>query len=150
MDKIKQEFFNLQFIRFLLVGGLAALVNIVSRVGFSWVVDYSISILLSHLVGMVVAFTLNRIFVFKSQSGHSTMRQIYYFSLVNTVALLQTLGVSLAMAHWLLPQLPLGLSLSEQETFAHIIGVSMTAFSSYIGHKYLSFRCETTDSSAKA
>lgn len=135
---LKKEFLTLTFLKFLLVGGTAALVSIIARFLLSLTMAYTLSIILAHMLGMVVAFTLNRRFVFKD-SQRKTHQQIYDFTLVNLYALLQTLLLSLLLARWLLPALGLT-DLQLGETVAHICAVGFTAFTSYLGHKYLTFR----------
>ena len=53
-----------QFAGFLVAGGIAAVVNFLSRIGFNLFFGYAISIVLAYLTGMVTAFLLNRHGVF--------------------------------------------------------------------------------------
>jgi putative flippase GtrA len=125
-----------QFLVFLLTGGLAAAVNFGSRIVFSLWMSYSAAIVLAYLVGMTTAFLLARQFVFKEGKQalhHSAM----YFVLVNAVAVLQTWVVSVGLATWILPAL--GVSRFAPE-IAHAVGVVVPVFTSYLGHKHLSFR----------
>jgi putative flippase GtrA len=63
--------------------------------------------------------------------------QLFWFVAVNALALTQTLVVSLLFADYLLPRF--GISWHAQ-TIAHAIGVATPIFTSYVGHKRLSFR----------
>ena len=65
LSTIRKQFLDTQFIAFVVCGGLAAVANVLSRVGFSQFFQYSIAIVLAYLVGMVTAFSLNRMFVFQ-------------------------------------------------------------------------------------
>ncbi|MEK0267023.1 GtrA family protein [Stenotrophomonas rhizophila] len=125
-----------QFLLFLLVGGLAALVNILSRIGYSYYLNFTPAIVLAYLTGMVTAFVLARLFVFKD-SARPLHHSAVYFALVNLLAVLQTWIVSTLLAFHLLPWL--GVDQFRLE-IAHAVGVAVPVFSSYFGHKFLSFR----------
>lgn len=125
-----------RFTYFLIAGGIAAAANFLSRIALSLALPYPSAIALAYLVGMATAFSLNRRFVFPEGNEHPG-RQALWFSLVNIVALAQTLAVSLLLARWLLPTL--GVS-AWREEIAHAVGVAVPIFSSYIGHRRLSFR----------
>ena len=125
-----------QFGRFLLVGGIAAAVNVASRFVYGAWVDYSVSIILAYLTGMMAAFVMARRFVFPP-GRNSVHRSAAIFALVNAVALLQTWGVSIMLADHVFPSLGIR---RHTETMAHVIGVGVPAFTSYIGHREWSFR----------
>lgn len=125
-----------QFLLFLLVGGLAALVNFLSRIGYSQWLSFTPAIVAAYLTGMVTAFVLTRVFVFR-QSTRPLHHSAFYFVLVNLLAVLQTWIVSTLLAFHLLPWL--GVELLRLE-IAHAVGVAVPVFSSYFGHKHFSFR----------
>jgi len=124
------------FPRFVVAGGVAALANMGSRYLLNFVMPYVPSILVAYLIGMLTAFGLNRGFVFQG-AGNALRQQVFWFVAVNIAALAQTLLVSLALSDWLLPMI--GWSY-RPETVAHIIGVVIPVFTSYIGHRRLTFR----------
>lgn len=125
------------FFRFLVVGGVAALVNFSSRILLSNLMDYALAIVLAYLLGMVTAFTLNRAFVFEAADTGVVHQQFLWFTLVNVAAVAQTLAISLLLARVLLPTA--GVTV-HAETIAHAVGVIFPVFTSYLGHKRLSFR----------
>jgi len=125
-----------QFLAFLLTGGLAAAVNFGSRILFSHWMGYSAAIVLAYLVGMTTAFVLARQFVFK-QGGRPLHQSAMYFVLVNAVAVLQTWAVSVGLADYVLPAMGATHFVPE---IAHAVGVVVPVFTSYLGHKHLSFR----------
>ena len=129
-------FWSRQFGAFLLTGGVAAVINFGSRILYSRAVDFSSAVLLAYLSGMVTAFVLARTFVFVD-SRQSLGRSGMLFVLVNLVALLQTWAISLGLAHYLFPAL--GVSRFADE-MAHAVGVAVPVVTSYLGHKYWSFR----------
>jgi putative flippase GtrA len=125
-----------QFVLFLLTGGVAALVNVVSRIGFSQFLSFELAVLAAYGIGMVTAYVLARQFVFRSST--ITMRRSFAaFALVNLFAVLQTWIVSVGMRNWLLPLLGI---VVLKDLIAHTTGVLVPVVSSYFGHKHISFR----------
>lgn len=135
MRTFGRAFLSTEFVRFLLVGGFAALVNFLSRIAFSHYMAYAVAIVLAYIVGMATAYILNRLYVFGAgRRGYA--REIYYFVLVNVLAVLQTLAVSLLLAWLVLPWLGVR---AYREEIAHFFGVCVPVFTSYLGHKYWTF-----------
>lgn len=125
-----------EFLLFLITGGVAALVNVVSRVGFSQVLRFELAVLLAYGVGMLTAYVLARKFVFL-QSRTSVRSSLAAFALVNLFAVLQTWLVSVGLRNWLLPLLGI---VVLRDLIAHGVGVAVPVLSSYFGHKHISFR----------
>ena len=121
---------------FLLVGGFAASVNFGSRILYNHWISFSASVVAAYLTGMITAFLLSRLFVF-TQSTQAVHHSILYFVLVNLVAILQTLAISLFLAYYALPALGLTHFVKE---ISHAVGVIVPVFTSYLGHKHLSFK----------
>ncbi|TLT01307.1 GtrA family protein [Aliarcobacter cibarius] len=130
------EFKSKQFISFLFVGGFAAVVNFGSRFFYSEFLSYGNAVILAYITGMITAFILTKLFVFE-KSIHSTKKEFYYFTLVNIVAVIQTYIISVGFAKYLFPTMGFEL---YPEVVAHAIGVIFPVFTSFIGHKYFSFR----------
>ncbi|MBI2379730.1 MAG: GtrA family protein [Gammaproteobacteria bacterium] len=130
------QFMSREFILFLVTGGFAAAVNFGSRIIFNRWMSYSSAIVLAYLAGMITAFLLAKTFVF-SKSRHSTARSGVYFTLVNAVAVLQTWGISMLLAYYLLPGLGM---VNHQREIAHLVGVAVPVLTSYLGHRHFSFR----------
>lgn len=125
-----------QFMVFLLTGGIAAAVNFGSRILYNQWMGFSAAIVLAYITGMVTAFVLARLFVFRD-SQRALHHSALYFVLVNGVAVLQTWAISLLLADWLLPALGVHQYVHE---LAHAAGVVVPVFTSYLGHKHLSFK----------
>lgn len=131
-----KHFVSAEFGKFLLTGGLAALVNFGSRVVLEFWLPFSIAVLVAYGIGMTTAYILAKIFVFNA--GTQTLsKSVLYFVGVNLIAVAQTWLVSMALAFYLLPWL--GVELFRLE-IAHGVGLIVPVFSSYLGHKYWSFR----------
>jgi putative flippase GtrA len=124
-----------QYVFFLLAGGCAAGVNVLSRVCLSLATSYELAIVAAHLIGMTVAFGLNRQYVFSGARGPAAA-QYGRFALVNVLSLAQTWLLSVTLAHHVFPAAGL---VRGAETVAHAIAVSTLAVTSYHGHKFFSF-----------
>ncbi len=131
-----QQFMSRQFLTFLLTGGTAAAVNFGSRIVYSFWFSFSTAVILAYLTGMVTAFVLAKLFVFKD-TEQSVHRSALFFMLVNVVAVLQTWGISVVLAFHVLPAIGVEHFVDE---VAHAVGVAVPVFSSYWGHKRWSFR----------
>lgn len=131
-----RKFISRQFFLFLFTGSLAALVNFTSRIGYNRFVDYSTAIVFAYITGMITAFILAKLFVFK-ESHQSTHRSAFYFVLVNIVAIAQTWFISVGLAFYAFPYIGIKHYVPE---IAHAIGLAIPIFTSYIGHKKLSFK----------
>jgi putative flippase GtrA len=123
------------FIRFAFSGGLAAGVNILSRLALSQILPYSIAIAIAFLFGMVTAFTLMKLLVFE-KTGQRIHHEYLRFCLVNAIAFVQVWAVSIVLAQFLLPALGVH---SHDETIAHVIGVLSPIVTSYFLHKHFTF-----------
>lgn len=125
-----------RILKFAAAGGIAALVNFLTRIALDGAMPYTASIVVAYLVGMATAFLLNRLFVFKG-SQNSISRQAGWFVVINVFAILQTVVVSLLFARVVFPSTSMTF---HPETVAHAIGVAVPIITSYIGHSKLSFR----------
>ena len=124
-----------QFPRFLAAGGLAALANFASRFLFSEFMSFEYAVTCAFFVGLSSGFLLNRHFVFRRSANSLGQEMLYYF-LVNMLALVQTWLLSVYLAHLLAPQLGQALG----HAIAHIAGIMLPTLTSYLGHKYFTFR----------
>ncbi|MBB3834822.1 GtrA family protein [Xanthomonas codiaei] len=127
-----------QVVLFLAAGGIAAAANFGSRIVLSHVLAYVPAIVIAYIIGMITAFLLNRAFVFKNPTN-SVGAQVAWFVLINLFAVAQTVVISLLLSRWLTLWLP---GRDTAETLAHAIGVVFPVFTSFVGHKYLSFRAQ--------
>ena len=124
-----------RFALFLFAGGTAALVNILSRIAFNWLMPYEVAIVVAYLCGMTTAYLLNKRFVFAS-SGRGVASEYTRFALVNLAAVAQVWIVSVGLARLVFPAISF---IWHAETVAHVIGVTIPVFTSYMGHKHFSF-----------
>ena len=123
--------------RFLIVGGIAAAANIGSRMVFSQWIPYIPAITLAFCVGLTTGFLLNRGWVF-TKSGKHWSNEAMWFTVINLIGLGQTILISWLLAQYILPVL--GFEHGLTEAIAHSIGVLVPVFTSFIGHKFITFR----------
>ena len=121
---------------YLVSGGVAAAANFGSRFVFSRWMPYEAAVVAAYGVGMVTAFVLMRRFAFRSATT-STRSQVLGFGLVNLAAVLQTVAVSSLLDRVLLPALAVP---GDHEAISHAVGVIVPVFTSWFGHRHLSFR----------
>ena len=125
---------------FAVAGGLAALVNLVSRYAISQVTIYELAVALAYLVGMTTAFVLARQWVFQA-SGRRWTDEYLRFSAVNAVAFLQVWLVSVGLVRLVFPAI--GFHWHPEE-IGHLIGVASPIVTSYYLHKHFSFKAAGT------
>lgn len=130
------EFKSKQFISFLFTGGFAAVVNFGSRFVYNDYVSFGNAVILAYITGMITAFVLTKLFVFK-KSVHSIKKEFFYFSLVNLVAIVQTYIISVGFAEYIFPSIDFTF---HPDAVAHAMGVIFPVFTSFVGHKYFSFK----------
>jgi putative flippase GtrA len=126
---------KLQFVRFVIAGGVAAAANFGSRFLFSLWVPFEWAVVFAYVVGMIVAFSLMRAFVFNA-GRQRYAPQAVMFTVVNLLALAQTLAVSVILIRWILPRMGV---VEGAEAIAHLIGVLVPVVTSYFGHLWFTF-----------
>lgn len=123
-----------EFARFIAVGGVAALANLVSRYFLDMVMPFEVAVVLAYGVGMVVGFFLFRSTLFRD---HTISRALVLrFVWVNFFGAVLAWAVSSVMARQLLPTL--GWTFHPFEV-AHFCGVAAPAITSYFLHKHYTF-----------
>ena len=125
-----------QFLRFLLTGGIAAAANVGSRYLLNRIMPFEIAVAIAYLIGMLIAYTLARRFVFEP-SGRGAASELRRFAIVNLFALASVWGISVGLARLVFPAIQLTW---HADDIAHLIGVLAPAATSFVGHRYYSFR----------
>ncbi|QMT59550.1 MULTISPECIES: GtrA family protein [unclassified Legionella] len=131
-----KAFKSKQFLAFIVAGAISVMVNFCSRILYNYEFSFSISIILAYITGMITSFILGKLFVFKN-SQQTFLRSIMFFILVNLVGMVQVWLVSLFLAEHIFPEL--GIKSFPLET-AHAIGLIFPTFTTYLGHKFFTFR----------
>lgn len=127
---------SLPFVRFAISGGLAAGINILSRIALSQIVSYQVAVTIAYLFGMTTAYVFMKLMVFE-KSGQRVYQEYIRFALVNAVAFAQVWLVSMGLARYFLPAAGFG---AHAETIGHVVGVLSPIATSYFLHKYFTFR----------
>ncbi len=129
-----KHFLTKQFLKFLLVGTTAAFANWVSRIIFSFWLNFSLAVLAAYLVGMASAFLLNKKFVFPN-SSRPIQKQIRDFGLMNLVNLPLVWFSSIKIKELLQAA---GMILYSEE-LAHFLALSIPTVISFLICKFLAF-----------
>ena len=116
-----------QFLIFVLTGGIAALSNILSRLGLSKILRFELAIIIAYLLAKKFVFFNSKKSIKSSLAG---------FTVVNLLAIIQTWLVSIGIKAFLINLVE---SIFITELIAHTSGVIVTVFTSFFGHKYISF-----------
>ena len=136
MLNLKKREEKRQFILFIITGGTSAIINILSRIILSNFFRFEIAILISYGIGMITAFLLAKRFVFLN-SNKSIKKSFPAFALVNLLSVLQTFFVSIFIKNWLINIFN---NLSFIELISHSFGLGILVFTSFYGHKYITFK----------
>ncbi|MEL7940538.1 MULTISPECIES: GtrA family protein [Pseudomonas] len=129
-----RHFFSMQFLTFIGVGVTAALANWCSRYALSKELNYSLAVLLAYLVGISVAFLLNRRFVFPG-SPRPIAAQAREFLLVN-IAFMPVVWVAALGFRYLFRQAGLE---NIADGLAHAISLAVPAFATFLIYKFFTF-----------
>ena len=127
---------RVRFLRFVIAAGLSVPVNLLARVALSTVVAYELAVVLSHVVGMLVAWGLTRLFVFEP-SGAPMRVELGRFALVNVVSGAVTWLVAVGLLRTVFPAIGF---VEQTELVAHVAGLTVSAIASFFGHRAFSFR----------
>lgn len=131
----------IQFTRFFIFSGLAALTNIITRYGFSTLLNmnFTLAIVLAHGLGMMVSYTFNRNLNFP-RGPRQAVHELRTYLVVNLTGLLMTTGFSHLFLEVLGTWLAGDGSQTWLETTSHISAIGLTGIYSFFGHKYFTFR----------
>lgn len=126
-----------RFARFVMLGACAAAANWASRFPLQKIMPFGMAVIAAYMVGMVIAFTLFRRYVFPA-SPRPITEQVKFFVLVNIAGMLQVWAVSMALVYYVFPAI--GFVGPVMEAIGHGIAIGVPTISSYFGHKALTFK----------
>lgn len=136
MSESLRALLSRQFVAFLAVGGTAAAAQWLSRFAFSHFLPYSGALVAAYGVGVIVAFELNRRFVFTG-AGPDRRAQFLRFLAVNALSFAMVWLVSMLLGEVVLPQL---MARQWAEALGHGIGILSPAVLSYLLHRSFTFK----------
>jgi putative flippase GtrA len=125
-----------QFATFLLTGATAAAVNLLARYVFNFVVTFEMAVVLAYPFGLLTAYLLAKLFVFK-QSSLAPGTEVFRFTLVNIMSLVFVWSVSVACARIILPAIGWVWHANE---IAHLVGVAAPAVFAFFAHRDYTFQ----------
>lgn len=140
MRRVFSLYFSGEFGKFALAGGTAAALNFASRFAFEPYMPYAAAVAAAYGVGVVTAFTLNRIFVFPA-SGKPLHHEMSWFFLFNALAFPVVIVASSGLA-WLFAY---AVDKSLAKTAAHAIGIVLPAVVNFAAHKFVTFKGRAED-----
>jgi putative flippase GtrA len=121
--------------RFLVAGGIAALVNWLVRFPVELVLPFFPALAVSTLVGMTCGFLLYRGWVFPG-SARPIIRQVCDFGLVNLAGQATMLGVAALVRELFILA---GITTVVAGASAHALGIAVGAAVNYLGHRHVTF-----------
>jgi putative flippase GtrA len=138
MRRVISLYLTGEFGKFILAGGTAAAVNFASRFVFEPYMHYAAAVAAAYGVGVVTAFTLNRIFVFPA-SGKPLHHEMSWFFLFNLIAFPVVIAASAGLAHLF------GLVVAKPlaQAAAHAISIMLPAVANFAAHKFVTFKVRT-------
>lgn len=136
LTSLQRLYFSWQFARFLAVGGTAALLHWLARFAFDAVLGFGVAVVLAYAVGMIVAFVLNRFFVFP-RSVRPVREEMAIFTLVSIASFPLVLAISFLFGIYLLPQF---LPLEIAKAIGHGAGVLSPVLVNFVAHKWITFK----------
>jgi putative flippase GtrA len=138
MRRVVNLYLSGEFGKFVLAGGTAAALNFASRFVFERHMPYAAAVAAAYGVGVITAFTLNRIFVFPA-SGKPLHHEISWFFLFNLLAFPVVIGVSAALS-WVFTHV---VDKPIAQTAAHAISIVLPAVVNFAAHKFITFKVRT-------
>jgi putative flippase GtrA len=130
-----KHFLTFQFLGFLAVGVLAAILNWLTRITLSIWIPFVYAVAISYSVGMFFAFLLNSFFVFK-KSSKSRRKQMIEFIFINLSVFPIVWFLSVFLNNYLIS---VGVNNHSKE-IAHAIALCFPAFITFLIYKFFAFR----------
>ena len=128
------QFLSRQFLAFLIVGATAAFLHWLVRIMLSQYLPYTWAVCWAYLVGMTVAFVLNRIYVFPV-SDKAIASQARDFIIINIAFFPVVWAAALAFNGLLLR---IGLKHYSEE-IAHAAAISLPVLATFLLYKFYAF-----------
>ncbi len=130
-----RHFFSGQFLRFLGVGGVAALLHWLTRIGLSLWLPFTVAVALALGVGLGTAFVLNRLLVFP-YTERPVQKQLRDFVLTN-LAFFPVVLLTAVQLNVLLRDAGLA---RYTEEIAHAVAIAVPMMATFLIYKFIAFR----------
>ena len=129
-------FVSWQFIRFVLVGGVAAVLHWLARYLLNPLTGYVAALVLAYMIGIAVGYILNALFVF-SDAKTRRRKQIAYFVAFNLLMAPVVIGVAYILSEYVFARFTW---MAHPREIAHAIGVASPIFINFLLHKFFTFK----------
>jgi putative flippase GtrA len=124
-----------RFIRFVTLGGLAAVVNFGSRFVFSLAMPFEAAVICAYVVAAATGFILFSLFVFPG-SPRPLSQQTIAFLIVSGTGMALTWVISVTLLRVVFPAIAFN---GPREAVAHALGLAVPIVTSYFGHRRFTF-----------
>jgi putative flippase GtrA len=124
-----------RFATFLIVGIISTLCNLSSRYLFELGMGYEWSLIFANAVGVLSAFVLNRLFVFKTGNRPITT-ELVRFTTVNLFGIALSWLSAVILYRWVFPAI--GFTW-HPDLWANAIGIAVPVLPNYFAHKAWTF-----------
>jgi putative flippase GtrA len=124
-----------RFATFLVVGIISTLCNLSSRYLFQLGMGYEWSLIFANIVGVLSAFILNRLFVFRTGNRRITT-ELMRFTAVNLFGIALSWLSAVILYRWVFPAI--GFTW-HPDLWAHAIGIAVPVLPNYLAHKAWTF-----------
>jgi putative flippase GtrA len=128
-------FFSKQFLSFVGVGGVAALLHWLSRILLSQWISLNYAVAIAYVIGMLIAFVLNSYFVFP-KSMKPKIEQCRDFVVIN-IAFFPIVWIATILLKNLFSFM--GITLYP-DALAHGVALSIPMFGTFLIYKFFTFR----------
>lgn len=133
-------FKNTQFYFFTFIFLFSFLLNYLLQYYFDNTIENNyIATFLVYFTQLIVLFLLIKLFVFH-HSTRSILYQFFYFSVISVISLAQVVLIKYLLINYVF------ISASFFDFFSYLslfIAILLTLFTSYLAHKYITFKVET-------
>jgi putative flippase GtrA len=135
LGRLIRFYFSGVFLKFLLAGGLAALVNFLSRFALQPAVGFDAAVALAYLAGFLTAFFLNRAFVFP-RSGKPVRVEMAWFFLFNLIAFPVVVALSIVLRDDVFGHI---MPRAVAEALAHACAIMTPVVFNFAAHRLVTF-----------
>lgn len=139
LRRLSNLFFSRQFLRFLLVGGVSALVNFGSGHLLRTFLQVVPSVWIAYVIGTISSFFLNKFYTFRVHDEHMALQGGKFVVVGLTSSLIGSgvAWVAMQLLHLLWPAV---LDEGSVGSIAHVAAIGVTTVYNFLAMKFFSFR----------
>lgn len=126
-----------EFIRYVISGGSATVVNLAAVWLSRQFAGYEIAVAIGAIFGTATTYLMTKTFVFNATSKAIDYSEIARFLCIHGLVCLQIWLVSVSLNRWILPAIGID---AYREAIASVIGVGSVVFTGYFLHRKVTYR----------